>query len=206
MNKLEEPARFNVRYGAINEDPNGQFIEYIEHKRIQQNTLTLDSKIKDGEIVEEPKPEDYEIKANVKCSGWKYLPTNDSRYYDAVSYDKALEEYQNHPNIRECLKELEEFNKSKIKLSIYKENKIEQLTKERDALKFKETKALQKYNKCSEDYWDKEKQLQAEKKKVKEMRDNFCKFLDRVGDALEGNNSHGYLSIEADEIQELLNQ
>lgn len=36
----------------------------------------------------------FEIKANEKCSGWKYLDVKQTRYYDAVSYEKAFLEFQ----------------------------------------------------------------------------------------------------------------
>tara|TARA_R110000772_G_scaffold158022_2_gene269251 strand:- start:145 stop:903 length:759 start_codon:yes stop_codon:yes gene_type:complete len=51
-----------------------------------------------------------------------------------------------------------------------------------------------------------EQQLSAEKQKNEELSKNFGMFLDRIGDALEDNQSFGYLSIEADEIQQLLNK
>jgi hypothetical protein len=112
--------------------------------------ITLDSKIKDGEPVEEP------INRN---------ELNESAPHRA--YLKALEEYQNLPTIGECLKELEgkddltTMNVNLIELNDKKYKQIEQLKKERDSDR-------KKWKSAIDTAFDYEKQLQAEKQKVKE--------------------------------------
>ena len=131
MNKLEEAAR--EKYFDQLWDFLADFLgeEYTTDEGVniilkymtdftQQNTLTLDSKIKDGEPVDEPKFSALE------------------RISPAVNTDAMIEEYQSLPTIRERLKELEElreevFFKSKHIKGLAKG--IEQLTKERDELK-----------------------------------------------------------------------
>lgn len=50
----------------------------------------------DGVVLIEPKEEMFEVSANEKCSGWKYLVNENgiTRYYDAVSFEKAKLEFQ----------------------------------------------------------------------------------------------------------------
>ena len=49
--------------------------------------------------MKKPKKEDFEIQANVECSGWMYLPSpfgGDylNRYYDHGSWQKAMEKWK----------------------------------------------------------------------------------------------------------------
>tara|TARA_R110000851_G_scaffold212511_1_gene365151 strand:+ start:138 stop:581 length:444 start_codon:yes stop_codon:yes gene_type:complete len=83
---------------------------------------------------------------------------------------------------------------------------IEQLTQERDELKNDIENIKLKVKRISKLPESLTKQLSAEKQKNEELSKSFGMFLDRVGDALEDNQSFGYLSIEADEIQQLLNK
>jgi hypothetical protein len=88
MNKLEEAAReyLEKKYNVELSD-NDESVKNMADFT-QQNTLTLDSKIKDGEIVEEPIEIIYEGEP-------------------PQSQIDLVEEYYNLPTLRECLRELE---------------------------------------------------------------------------------------------------
>ena len=89
----------------------------------QQNTLTLDSKIKDGKIVEEPYYKNYKVGKMTK------------------EYKEDLINWQNLPTLRDCLKERDELKENIKTLKFYADKcdsqheQIEQLKKERDELK-----------------------------------------------------------------------
>lgn len=61
--------------------------------------------------MEKPKKEDFEIEANVNCSGWMYLPCEFggdylNRYYDHASWTKAVQEWEinNNNNFKQNVK------------------------------------------------------------------------------------------------------
>jgi hypothetical protein len=52
---------------------------------------------KDGNFLEEPKKEAYEVGAGVKCGGWDYLYNSEDKaigYYNKPQFDKDLLKYQ----------------------------------------------------------------------------------------------------------------
>ena len=84
-------------------DSNVSFWKCIKYANFLKQPLTLGMFVpcdENGNILEEPYHGMFEIKANEKCSGWKYLfkdkerPTEDSRYYDAVSYKKSKKQFE----------------------------------------------------------------------------------------------------------------
>lgn len=119
MNKLEEAKDFIKSNGYFPIDKMGKAMDFTESYvndlaeilvkfSESQTTLTLDSKIKDGE------PVDYK---NFKKSGMSL-----------VEWEKIEAEA---PTLRDCLRELE-ISQAGHKM---KDNQIDQLTKERDELK-----------------------------------------------------------------------
>lgn len=132
----------------------------------QQPNLTLDSKIKDGKIVEEPKLYDEYVKGD----------------RGALLRQLEIEEYQSLPTLRDCLKEFEELREDVKDLTLivkrgnelldHQEEQIEKLTKDKTAYEIHVASI--------------EKQLQAEKQKNEELIkfimnknlfEEYCKWL-----------------------------
>ena len=114
MNKLEEAKDFaKKRYGSFIDISNNDWYQLMADFA-QQNTLTLDSKIKDGEPMKPPK-------INEVMTGM------------TINY---RDEYEKAPTLRECLKELSASKGFEDEAVITQQAlEIEQLTKERDELK-----------------------------------------------------------------------
>ena len=75
-------------------------IEIVKHVQPKCSYLGNFAKIGEEWIpkVNVPNKENFEVPANKRCSGWGYLKGNVGdivRYYDVVSYEKALLEYRN---------------------------------------------------------------------------------------------------------------
>ena len=121
------------------------------------------------------------------------------------NYQARFNQYQQAKTVRQKIAKLEFELDSWKRSSLYRKEQIEQLTQELDEWK-------DKYNGLQLPFShrvyipDLQQQLSAEKQKNEKLSKNFGMFLDRVGDALEDNQSFGYLSIEADEIQQQLNK
>jgi len=177
MNKLEELPKeiyFDELQGSNGvhclDYSNGSDIRYIREdcfKEIEceleavENQLTLDSKIKDGEPVEEP------IEIIYECE-------------PPQSQIDLVEEYHNLPTLGESLKELEQLKcyvntVQKPSVERYEETlkQIEQLTKENESLRERNQKKHDDKENAISSHTQAiislQEQLQAEKQKVKEM-------------------------------------